>query len=308
MAKRDYYQILGVGRGASDKEIRNAYRKLARKHHPDLNPSDKAAEARFKEASEAYEVLSDPEKRKLYDRFGAEWQKAAAAEKAGVNVGGDFGGFHTSGRGSTVDFGTDFDANGLGDIFDQLFGGGSRARASRPRRGQDIEYRASITLEEAYAGTLRTLQVRRPDGSSQSLEVKVPAGVKDGSRVRVAGKGGPGVAGGPAGDLYLVTSIVPHSLFRREGDDLHTGVEVPLHTAVLGGEVFVPTPKGTRLALKLPAETQNGQSFRLSGQGMPRLGGSGRGDLYAEIKVVLPAKLSQRERELFGELAALRGG
>lgn len=311
MASRNYYEILGVGRSASDKEIRNAYRKLARKHHPDLNPSDKAAEAKFKEASEAYEVLSDPEKRKHYDRFGADWQKVAAAEKAGANVGSGFGGFHRSGRGPGVDFGPDPDADGLGDLFEQLLGGGrgrGGARAQRARRGQDIEYGLSISLEEAYSGTLRTLQVRRPDGASQSLEVKVPAGVAEGSRVRIAGKAGPGIAGGAPGDLYLVTSVRPHPRFRREGDDLHTTIEVPVHQAVLGGEVFVPTPKGARLALKLPKETQNGQSFRLAGQGMPRLGSSTRGDLYAEVKVVLPTKLSDREREIFAELAALRSG
>jgi len=166
----------------------------------------------------------------------------------------------------------------------------------------------SISLEEAFAGTQRTIQLQRSDGSLQALEVKIPAGVTDGSRVRVAGKGGPGSAGGPAGDLYLVISVSPHPRFRREGEDLHTTVRVPLYAAILGGEAFVPTPKGTRLALRLPPETRNGQRFRLAGQGMPRLASRARGDLYAEIEVQLPTGLSDRERELFGELAALRDG
>ena len=309
MPRRDYYDVLGVSRSSSDKEIRNAYRKLARKHHPDLNPNDKAAEARFKEVSEAYEVLSDPEKRKKYDRFGAQWQQVEAAERAGASTGGS-GGFRTE-YSRPVDFSSNLGGDDLNDLFEQLLGGargGARTRRNGPLRGQDSEYPVSISLEEAYTGTNRTLQVQQPGGGTQTLEVKIPAGVTNGSRVRIAGKGSPGSAGGQAGDLYLVITVQPHPQFRREGDDLHTTVEVPVHLAVLGGEAFVQTPKGTRLALRLPAETQNSQRFRLAGQGMPRLQGSTRGDLYAEVKVRLPTGLTDRERELFAELAALRQG
>ena len=307
MAKRDYYQVLGVARGASDKDIRNAYRKLARKFHPDLNPNDKASEAKFKELSEAYEVLADPGKRKKYDRFGHEWQQVEAAERAGVNVGGP-GGFRGSPGARNVNFGATIEADDLGDLFEQLLGGrGARGRRNGPVRGQDVDYPISISLEEAFAGTLRTIQIQQPDGGFQTLEVKIPPGVTDGSRVRVAGKGEPGRAGGASGDLYLVVSVQPNARFRREGNDLYTTVDVPLLKAVLGGEVFVPTPRGTQLALRLPSETQNGQRFRLAGQGMPRLGSEARGDLYAEIRVVLPSKLSERERRLFAELAELRG-
>jgi curved DNA-binding protein len=304
MAKRDYYQVLGVGRTASDKEIRNAYRKLARQHHPDLNPNNKSAELKFKEIGEAYDVLSDPDKRKKYDRYGHDWQRVEAAEKAGAGV--DFGSYRTSRGGPSVDFGQGMGSDSFGDLFEQLFGG---ARGSRngPARGQDIEYSAPISLEEAFSGTLRTIQLQQPGGQAQRLEVKIPAGVTDGSRVRVAGKGSPGRNGGSPGDLFVVTTIAPHPRFRREGDDLSTTIDVPLHQAVLGGEVFVPTPKGTRLALRLPPETQNGQRFRLAGQGMPRLGSNSRGDLYAEVKVQLPTRLTPRERELFAELAESRG-
>jgi curved DNA-binding protein len=308
MATQDYYALLGVARTASDKEIRSAYRKLARKYHPDLNPNDKASEARFKEIGEAYEVLSDKDKRAKYDRFGANWQQAEAAERAGAAAGG---GYTSSGGGRrvSVDFGGGEDVDGLGDLFEQLFGGARGAGTGRrgPRRGEDVDYGVAVNLEEAFGGTSRTIQVQQADGSLQRLEVKIPAGVTDGSRVRVAGKGGPGFGGGAAGDLYLVISVLPNARFRREGDDLSTTLEVPLERVVLGGEVFVPTPRGSRLALKLPPETQNGQRFRLSGQGMPRLGENSRGDLYAEVKVVLPTNLTERERALFAELAALRG-
>jgi curved DNA-binding protein len=308
MAKRDYYEILGVSRSATDKEIRNAYRKLARKHHPDLNPNDAVAESKFKEVSEAYEVLTDAEKRKKYDRFGHNWQQASAAEKAGAGATG-FGGYHTRTAGRGGNYETTIGGEDLGDIFEQILGGmrpGSRTRRNGPARGQDVEYPVTISLEEAFNGTLRTIQVQQPDGGFKTLEVRIPAGVNDGSRVRIAGKGGPGAGGGAAGDLFLVIAIQPNQRFRREGDDIYTIVDVPLHTAVLGGEVFVPTPKGNRLALRLPPETQNGQRFRLAGQGMTQLGGSTRGDLYAEVKAVLPTQLSDQERQLFQQLAALR--
>src|SRR5690349_13844573 len=297
--EKDFYKVLGVSKTAEADEIKKSYRKLARKYHPDVNPGDKSAEAKFKEVSEAYDVLSDAEKRKKYDRWGHDWQKVEQAEKAGVNV-GDFGPFGRSQRTGTnvggVNFGTDFggsagstfETDDLGDLFEQILGGrrgGGRRRG--PARGRDIDYQVAVTIEEAANGTLRALQLDRPDGSHQTLEVKIPAGVTEGSRVRIGGKGEDGSGGGQAGDLYLVVTLLPHERLRREVDDLHTTVEVPLYRAVLGGEVFVPTTKGTRLALRIPPETQNGQRFRLGGQGMPRLTGSARGDLFAEVKVVL---------------------
>ena len=320
MARRDYYEILGVARTATEKEIRQAYRKLARKYHPDLHPNDKPAEAKFKEIGEAYAVLSDDDKRKKYDRWGHDWEKIEQAQKAGATAGAGAGGspfgggsYRWSSPGGATVNDIPVDDELLGGLFDQLFGGSRAGRGGRrttvgPRAGEDYDHPIEVSLEEAFAGATRLIQIQGSDGSLQTIEVKIPAGVADGSRVRIAGKGGPGRGGGTAGDLYLVVSVRPHPRFVRDGADLTVGVDVPLYTAVLGGEVHVPTPKGGRLALKLPPETQNGQRFRLGGQGMPRLEAPGsRGDLYAEVRVVLPTNLSERERGLFRELASLRG-
>ncbi len=314
--KRDYYAVLGVPRTASEKEIKAAYRRLARKHHPDVNPGDKQAEALFKEVSEAYTVLSDPDKRKKYDRWGPDWEKIDQAQAAGAQV-GDFGfGARPGGRQHTSTWsspggsgGFDFEGEDLNSLFEQLFGSaGARARVrTAPRRGPDIEQPVEVTLEEAFAGTQRTFQIQdQQTGQGRTIEVKVPAGAHDGLRIRMAGRGNPGSGGGPAGDLYLVVKVRPHPTFEREGDDLRIKVHVPLYTAVLGGEVMVPTPRGTRLVLKVPPESQNGTRIRLAGQGMPRIKGEGRGDLYVELVVDLPRGLTGHERELFAELARLR--
>ncbi len=327
MAGKDYYNILGVKRDASEPEIKRAYRRLARKHHPDVNPGDKSAEARFKEINAAYEVLSDKEKRRKYDRFGDQWQYADQFAKAG-------------GQRSTVwDFSQGgaqrfhFEEGDLGSLFGDLFQSartGTSSRRVQSRRGRDIEYPVEVTLEEAYHGTNRILSLKAEQacpscsgtgriqnilcsacrGSGvvtglKRLEVKIPPGVKDGSRVRIAGKGEPGYAGGSSGHLYLITSIKSHRVFERKGDDLHVEMLVPLMVAVLGGEVQVPTLNG-KLALKIPPETQNGRAFRLAGQGMPHLGNSSRGDLLAKVKVVLPTKLSAEEKKLFEQLSQLR--
>ena len=287
MAK-DYYSVLGIKRGATDKEIKQAYRRLARRHHPDVNPGDKAAEARFKEINEAHEVLSDPEKRQKYDQFGDNWKYAE--QFAGQRQGGGgerFSGFGDSGEPP------------LDDIFEHFFGSGGEL-GRRPRRGRDIEHPLEISLEEAYSVATRLIQT--PAGR---VEVKVPAGVTEGSRVRIAGKGGTGISGGPQGDLYLVISIRPHPLFERRGDDLLTEVSIPLTMVILGGEVEVPTLNG-KVVLKVPPETQNGQSFRLNGLGMPRLANKSRGDLIVKAQVVLPTRLTTREKELFQELQGLR--
>jgi DnaJ-class molecular chaperone len=279
--KRDYYTVLGVPRSATDKDIKTAYRKLARKHHPDVNPGDKNSETLFKEIGEAYSVLSDAEKRKKYDRWGHDWEKIDQAQAAGANFGrGGRSYTWTSTPGAAGNF--NFDSEDLGGLFEQLFGrtpGGRTRVRSAPRKGTDIEQPVEITLEEAFNGTQRTFQIRDAvTGETRTVEVKIPAGATDGLRVRVAGKGEPGLGGATAGDLYLIVSVKAHPQFEREGDDLRVKVPTPLYTAMLGGEVMVPTPKGSRLALKVPPETPNGQRIRLSGQGMPHLNGSGRGD------------------------------
>jgi DnaJ-class molecular chaperone len=315
--RRDYYSVLGVSRTASEKDIKTAYRKLARKHHPDVNPGDKKAESLFKEIGEAYSVLSDPEKRKKYDRWGHDWEKIEQAQAAGANFRGRPGSrsytwSSGSANGGQPGQGFNVESDDLGGLFDQLFGraaGGGRTRVrSAPRKGNDLEQPVEITLEEAFNGTQRTYSLHdAQSGETRTVEVKIPAGATEGLRVRVAGKGEPGLAGAAAGDLYLIVSVKPHSQFERDGDDLRVKVPTPLYTAVLGGEVMVPTPKGGQLALKVAPETPNGQRIRLAGQGMPRLHGSGRGDLYAEIAVQLPRNLTTREKDLFAELAQQRG-
>jgi curved DNA-binding protein len=297
MAGKNYYNILGVNRSATERELKQAYRKRARQHHPDVNPGDKSAEEKFKQINEAYEVLSDEKKRRKYDKYGDQWQHAdqfeqQARQQPGWN-------FQQGGGGRVY-----FSEEEAGSIFDDLFRGfGGRAGGRpQPRKGRDLEFPLEVTLEEAYSGTTRTLSMA--DG--KRLEVTIPPGVKDGSRVRISGKGGEGY-GGVKGDLYLVTSVKPHHLFHRHGDDLYVDVSVPLVVAMLGGEVKLTTPKG-KLSLKIPPETQNGRTFRLAGQGMPHLGDSSRGDLLAQVKVALPTKLTDEEKELFQKLGRLRPG
>jgi len=313
---KDYYKILGVSKDASDKDIKSAYRKLARKLHPDVNPNNKSAEQQFKEVNEAYEVLSDPEKRKKYDSLGANWNQYEQYTRAGggqpFTWGDTGGGGGTTYR--TVDpeeyeqiFG---DLGGASDFFRTFFGGGGgfssggfgTGRAGGINmRGQDFEQPVQITLDEAYHGTKRILQ---KDG--KKIEVDIKPGVKTGSRIRLAKQGGAGVGSGPAGDLYLSIDVLPDARFERNGDDVTVEVPVDLYTALLGGEVAVPTPKGTNLMLKIPPETQNGKTFRLANKGMPKLNQPNSfGNLYARVNVKLPEKLSSKERELFEELAQL---
>jgi DnaJ-class molecular chaperone len=322
MPGKDYYQILGVPKNASEKDIKQAYRKLARKYHPDVNPGDKSAEAKFKEINQAHEVLSDPEKRKKYDQFGENWQYADQFAKAGGQQQQPAWEFRRGG--TQFDFGDMGGSEGFEDIFDSILSGSRGRTTRRPRQGQDMEYPVEVSLEEAYRGTTRMLEMQseepcpackgkgcRTCGGAgavlrpKRLEVKIPPGVKEGSRVRIAGKGGPGSLGGPAGDLYLLISVKPDSRFQRTEDDLHVEVPVHLVDAILGGEAEVPTLEGKKLALKIPPETQNGKVFRLAGQGMPRLGNNTKGDLYAKVQVVLPSRLSAKEKELFQQLKTL---
>ncbi len=322
---RDYYEVLGVGRGADQKQVKQAYRKLARKLHPDVNPGDKNAESRFKEVNAAFEVLSDAEKRKKYDRYGERWQYADQIEEAERQARAQGG----RGRRFTFDFSGggapqgDFefsDAGGLGDIFDLFRGGGGRRARQQPRA---TEVPVEITLEEAFNGTTRVFELTSQErcstcgGSGEvagaachvcqgtgvvmrphRIEAKIPAGVADGARVRIR-------PGGAVGDVYLKVKVRPHERFERRGDDLHTEVQVPLSVAVLGGEACVKTLKG-EVALTIPRLTQNGKTFRLKGLGMPKPGDNNRkGDLFAKVRVVLPEKLSQKEEKLFEELKTL---
>jgi len=305
----DYYKILGVDRNASDKEIRKAYRRLARQYHPDVNPGDAKAEERFKQINEAYQVLSDKEKRKKYDDLGRSYQQWS---RMGGQPGGfDWSRWFTSQQpgGYRVEF-TDADFGGSGDIFSEffrnIFGGGfsggfERQRAPRQGvAGQDLEVVAQITLEEAYHGTTRTVQV-----GDRRLNVSIPAGARTGTRVRLSGQGERGYAGGQNGDLYVIVEVADHPVFRREGDDLHLDLRVPLYTAVLGGPTKVPTLTG-EVTLRIQPGTQSGQSVRLKGKGMPVLRQKGvYGDLYAHILVQVPTNLSETEQALFRELQAL---
>jgi curved DNA-binding protein len=296
---KDYYKILGVERGADEKEIKRAYRRLAVRHHPDKNPGDKRAEDRFKEINEAYEVLGDPAKRAKYDQLGASYE---AWSRAGAGGGFDWSQWMGGAPGDVrVEVG-DLEGlfgGGFSDFFQAIFGD-TAVGARRRGRGRDLEQRVSISLEEAYRGTRR--QIRR-DG--RNLEVRIPAGARSGTRVRVAGQGEGGRAA--SGDLYLVIDVANDPRFSREGDDLHVDVEVDLYTAVLGGEAAVPTPGGP-VVLTIPAGSQPGQTFRLRGRGMPRLrDASQQGDLFARLKVALPSSLSDEEKKLFRRLQELRG-
>ena len=335
MEYRDYYQTLGVGRSASQAENKKAFRKLAREHHPDVRPNDKGAEQRFKDVNEAYAVLSDPEKRNLYDQVGANWEAfsragatAGATAGAGARAGGSpFDGVAWSsapgGGGVRYEFRTSGgDASGFSDFFRMVFGegaggpgsatGGRRRRGGgaadaagardlddlltgmgiagadrRPagaRPGRRVEATAEVTLEEAFHGTTRIVEV---DG--KRLEVTIPPGVDNGTRIRLSGRGGDG------SDLFVVCRVRPHAVFSRRGADLEREIALSLEEALLGGEVAVGTLKG-RVLLTIPPGMQSGRTFRLSGQGMPRFRGSGNGDLYVRARVVLPTNLSAEAR------------
>jgi curved DNA-binding protein len=317
MEYKDYYKILGVDKNATEKEIKSAFRKLARQYHPDVNPDDPQAEARFKEINEAYEVLGDTEKRAKYDQLGTDWQRW---QRAGGQPGDFDWSRWTAAPGSGrvhVRYGTPEDLEDLfgdsspfSDFFTSIFGGlgGTRRTGSRggfegfdrPRRGQDLEHEVEISLAEAYSGTTRLLT---KDG--RRMEVKIPPGAKTGTRVRMRGEGGSGVSGGQAGDLYLKVRVVRDPRFERKGDSLYVTVPVDLYAAVLGGEVPVPTLTGD-VNLKIPAGSQNGQTFRLRGKGMPRLRQpTEHGDLYARLDVRVPTKLTPEQRKLFEQLRRL---
>jgi DnaJ-class molecular chaperone len=320
---KDYYATLGVAKAASDKEIKQAYRKLARKLHPDVNPGDKAAESKFKEINEAYEVLGDPEKRKKYDELGANWRMY---EQAGASGGGNpFAGWNVNPGGGGPQGGVrtmtqeEMDEmfggeNPFSDFFTTFFGGGGFETAAPPRgsrgggrgrqrRGRDVEHEIDLSLEDAYQGTMRRLSLKH-DGHARTVDVRIPAGVGDGSRVRVSGEGEHGTGGAQSGDLYLRVRLAPHPIFERKGRDLYVKVPLPVTTAVLGGEAEVQTLSGKVARLRVPALTQNGQVFRLRGYGMPAVGkADDKGDLYARVEAQLPTQLTDHEREHYEALA-----
>ena len=350
MEYKDYYKALGVDRTADDKAIKTAYRKLARKYHPDVNRGN--AE-RFKEISEAYTVLSDPEKRKRYDTLGPDWERYAQAETGAAGARSPFEGRPFGGR--DVRFTQEGDLGGFSDFFRTIFGDPGGFRRGQPGgpatefefsdlgdpgggfgpatgRGSDVEAGLELTLEEAFQGTRRTIALaldepcprcggsgnvnRRPcprcHGSgwakaTRNLDVKIPAGVDTGSRVRVAAEGPSGGSGTRTdrGDLYLRVTVLPHPRFERKGDDLHTELSLPVTVAALGGEVSVPTLKG-QVSMKIPPETSSGKTFRIPGYGMPHLKGGGAGDEYVKVQIAIPTGLGPREKELFEELKKLR--
>lgn len=358
VAFKDYYAVLGIPRTASESEIKSAFRTKAREFHPDANPDNPAAEEKFKEVNEAYEVLSDSEKRKMYDRFGEDWQRYRDAgidpndptfsrgtgrttyrTNATSSQDEDFEQWFTGGAPSgswewTESGGFRESSGRFSDFFNLLFGneerGGRTATTTRRARGEDLEVHADITLKEAFEGTHRKLTVNSPEhcktcggtglargtscptcnGTGQvsrtkTLEVRIPQGVKTGSRVRISGQGGPGINGGPNGDVYLLINVIPDPRFRLDGRNIRTEIEIPLYSALLGDEVLVETMTG-KVALRIPEGTQNGSVFRLRGKGMPARGNSPAGDMLVTVKVQLPTNLSDEEKRLITQLRDMR--
>src|SRR6266446_415223 len=315
---RDYYETLGVPKTATEDEIRTAFRKLARKYHPDVAKDKKAAEEKFKQINEAYEVLSDPEKRKKYDQLGAGWNQPGGFQPPpGWGAQQPGGGFQQWQWGGGENGGVEFEFGGTGfsDFFEAFFGGGRGrsafggfgGRQATAERGADVEADIMVTLEEALHGSTRTVSLRRAGSNKvESYQVKIPRGVHEGQRIRLAGQGEAGVRGGKSGDLFLRVRLAKHPDFSVEGSDLIYEVKIELWQAVLGDELQVSTLEGSA-RLKLPAGTQAGQRFRLRGHGLPTAAGT-RGDLFVVPQIQIPKKLTEREREIWSELAKLHGG
>jgi len=313
MDYKDYYGILGVPPDADRKVIQRTFRQLARKYHPDVNPGNKDAEEKFKTINEAYEVLSDAEKRKKYDELRVQYQQWQ--QTGGRQQDYDWQNWSARpGQGERVQYGNPEDMEDLfggespySDFFNSIFsqarrsGGGGRSTPPNPRRGRDVEYEVDLTLKEAYQGAGRLLEI---DG--HRIQASIPPGVRTGSRVRLSGQGEPGQNSGSAGDLYLIVNVLPDNTFEREGDDLHIDMPVDIFTAIAGGEIHVRSLEGM-LILKIPPKTNAGRSFRLRGKGMPHLGDPNtRGDLFALVRLVLPDLLTDQEVNSIRELAASR--
>ncbi len=306
MEFKDYYKILGVDKNATKDEIKKAYRKLAKKYHPDSNPNDKASEEKFKELTEANEVLSDPEKRKKYDTLGSNWKQYEHAGSRGLAV-QEAGGYQYSGDINDL-FGN---VGGFSDFFESFFGGGFRSEAdgspfgntrARAQKGSDYESTLNITLEEAHRGGERQLKV---DG--QKIKVKITPGIQEGQKLRLKALGGQGRSGGEKGDLYLKIHVTEHPWFERKGDDLYFNLNVDLYTAVLGGKEKIETIDGKRLMVTIDKGTDSGTTLRIKGMGMARTGNPGsRGDLFVKVMVNVPKNLSKQEIELFEKLREIR--
>jgi len=298
----DYYKVLGVSKSATTEEIKKAYRKIARKYHPDVNPEDKEAEKKFKQVNEAHAVLSDPEKRKKYDQYGKDWEHAEAFEQARRQQSRRAGG-HTHAYAESFGGGDDFS-----DFFRSMFGdeagfGGFRSgrRQAMPFRGEDYRAELQLRQRDVYQDQAQLLTV-----NGKKIRLTIPAGVENGQTIRIKGQGGPGRNGGEKGDLYLTFRLTDDPDFQRIGSDLHTTVEMGLYAAILGGKLEVPTLDG-KAAITIPPESENGKKIRLKGKGMPVYKKKGHyGDLYVTLQVQLPKNLSEEERRLFRQLAALR--
>jgi curved DNA-binding protein len=311
---RDYYETLGVSKTASEDEIKSAFRKLARKYHPDVAKDKKEAEEKFKQINEAYEVLSDPEKRRKYDQLGENWNQPGGFQPPPQWGGGQRGGgFHgAGGENGGVEF--EFGGTGFSDFFEAFFGGGRGRsafggfgqRGSMAERGSDVEADIMVTLEEALHGSTRQVSLRRAGSEkTETYQVKIPRGVREGQRIRLAGQGQAGERGGKSGDLFLRVRLARHPDFSVEGSDLVHEVKIAPWQAVLGDQIIVPTLEGNA-RLKLPPGTQGGQRFRLRGRGLPGVSGQ-RGDLYVVVQIAVPKKLSESERKLWEQLAQLHG-
>jgi curved DNA-binding protein len=294
----DYYKILGVAKDASADDIKKTYRKLARKHHPDLNPNDTKAKQTFQQINEAHEVLSDPEKRKKYDQYGKDWKHAEEFEKARASGQQGRQHFGDAGEGFSYENGKEFS-----DFFSSMFGGGFSTGMGQSRfRGQDYDAELHLKLADVYYTHQQTVTV-----NGKTLKITVPAGIENGQKLALQGQGGAGVNGGPTGNLYITIVIENDSKFKRSGSDLHTTVDIDLFTALLGGEVTLSTLNG-KVKLKVKPETQNGSQVKLTGMGMPVYKQEGKfGDLYVKYVVKIPTNLSAKEKELFTELAKLSG-
>lgn len=288
----DYYQLLGLNKQASEKEIKTAYRKLARKYHPDLNPNDKEAERKFKEVNEANEVLSNPENKKKYDQYGKDWKHAEHFEKAK----------RQQQQSSHQGAGQPFGESDFSDFFESMFGGGQQgSRQSIRFRGQDYHAELLLNLKDVYTTHKRTLTV-----NNNNIRITIPAGVANGQNIKINGHGGPGINGGPHGDLYIKFIIENHTSFKREKDDLYTTINLDLYTALLGGEITIDTFNG-KVKIKVKPETQNNTKVKLKGKGFPVYKKNDEfGDLYVTFQVQLPTSLTSKEKELFSELAKLR--
>lgn len=289
----DYYKILGIDKTATEKDIKNAYRKLARKYHPDLHPNDKEAKAKFQQINEANEVLGDPEKRKKYDQYGKDWRHAEEFERAGQYQ-------QQSGQSTRTGFTHMQDEEGFSDFFESMFGGfGGRARGHQVRyRGEDYTAELNLELTEAYETHKRTLTV-----NGNNIRITIPAGIENGQTIKIAGHGGEGINGGPNGDLYLTFIINDHPRFKRLGNNLYTTFDLDLYTAVLGGEITIDTLTG-KVKLNVKPETQNGSKVKLSGKGFPVYKKPGEfGDLYVTYQVKIPTNLTEKQKELFKQLA-----